>query len=232
MARQCTLIAVGNAVVAVSKVEGREMYGDLINSILLAQLVANKKIKNKTADQWYDAYVSVLDDFWIRNLKFRLDLSLGSNPDASPLEWVVAAMQGSGAQDQAFDNFLRYAARMPRSVPALNVLCDNAQEYSGEEDVSPRPPLKSVRLLAILAQNPTSFTSVYVDFQTRQELTPNPWSQRLKVEEMQGPVCVRYARANLSETLYMLARETLALKIRDRLPEHVTTLVKTADIAF
>ncbi|WWL43840.1 hypothetical protein V5O39_20265 [Pseudomonas parakoreensis] len=48
-------------------------YDDLVQSSLLAQLVANKKIEDAKVESWYDAYIAVLDDFWVRSLKSRED---------------------------------------------------------------------------------------------------------------------------------------------------------------
>lgn len=233
MDRTYTLFAVGNAVIALSKAERVAAYDDLINSNLLAQLVANKKIENKTVENWYDAYMAVMDDFWMRSLKFRQDLRPEAGRTASPLEWAVAVMENNGAreEDQTVDGFLAYVARLPCSVLRVGSLPDIVQEPC-EDDVTETPaPLKAVRLLAILAQGPSSITSVYLDFQTRQALTPNPWSQRFKAEDVHGLVCVRYARANLSETLYALSSDAIALKVRDRLTDNVSMLVESADMS-
>lgn len=230
MDRTYTLFAVGNAVIALSKAEGVAAYDDLINSNLLAQLVANKKIENQTVENWYDAYMAVMDDFWMRSLKFRQDLRPDAGRTASPLEWAVAVMENNGVreEDQTVDGLLAYVARLPCSALRVGSLPDIVQEPC---DVETPAPLKAVRLLAILAQGPTSITSVYLDLQTRQALTPNPWSQRFKAEEVHGLVCVRYARANLSETLYALSRDAIALKVRDRLTDNVSMLVESADMS-
>lgn len=226
MAQIYNLLTVGNAVVALSDIEKISAYDDVVHSSLLAQLVANKKIENMKVENWYDAYVAVLDDFWIRNLKFRQDFSLNGLNASSALEWASAAMANSGSEDHALGGFLAYAAQLPCYVPAFQIWPEERRE---EEMQEPCLPLKAVRLLAIVGQSPTSISSIYLEFKTRQELARNPWSQRFEVDEVEGQVCVRYARANLSETLYALSREAITHKLGNRLADNVALLVEKVD---
>ncbi len=226
MAQLYSLLTVGNAVVALSDIEKIAVYDDVVHSSLLAQLVANKKVESMKVESWYDAYVAVLDDFWIRNLKFRQDFSLNGLNASSALEWASAAMANSGSEDHALGGFLAYAAQLPCCVPAIQTW---PEERCEEEMQAPRSPLKVVRLLAIVGQSPTSISSIYLEFKTRQELARNPWSQRFEVDEVEGQVCVRYARANLSETLYALSREAITHKLGNRLADNVALLVEKVD---
>lgn len=227
MAQSYGLLTVGNAVVALSDVEKISAYDDVVHSCLLAQLVANKKIESMKVQDWYDTYVAVLDDFWIRNLKFRQDFSLNGLKASSALEWIWAAMANSGSEDHALGGFLAYAAQLPCYVPAIQIWPEQRCE---DEMQAPRSPLKVVRLLAIVGQSPTSISSIYLEFKTRQVLALNPWSQHFEADEVEGQVCVRYARANLSETLYALSREAITHKLRDRLADNVALLVEKADM--
>jgi hypothetical protein len=229
MAQIYNLLTVGNAVVALSNVEKISAYDDVVHSCLLAQLVANKKIESVKVESWYGTYVAVLDDFWIRNLKFRQDFSLNGLNASSALEWASAAMANSGSEDHALGRFLAYAAQLPCYVPAIQIWPGQRCE---EEMQEPCSPLKVVRLLAIVGQSPTSISSIYLEFKTRQELARNPWSQRFEVDEVEGQVCVRYARANLSETLYALSRQAIARKLGDRLADNVALLVEKADLGL
>jgi hypothetical protein len=227
MTQLYSLLTVGNAIVALSDLEEISAYDDVVHSILLAQLVGNKKIESMEVEGWYDTYVAVLDDFWIRNLKFCQDLSLNELNASSALEWASAAMANSGGEDHALGSFLAYAAQLPCYVPAIQIWPEQRRE---DEMQTPRSALKAVRLLAIVGQSPTSISSIYLEFKTRQELTLNPWSQRFEVDEVEGQVCVRYARANLSETLYALSRQAIARKLGDRLADNVALLVEKVDM--
>jgi hypothetical protein len=229
MAQIYNLLTVGNAVVALSNVEKILAYDDVVHSCLLAQLVANKKVESVKVESWYDTYVAVLDDFWIRNLKFRQDFSLNGLNASSALEWASAAMANSGGEDHALGGFLAYAAQLPCYVPAIQIWPEQCCE---DEMQGPCLPLKAVRLLAIVGQSPTSISSIYLEFKTRQALTLNPWSQRFEVDEVEGQVCVRYARANLSETLYALSREAITHKLGNRLADNVALLVEKADLGL
>jgi hypothetical protein len=160
-------------------------------------------------------------------LKFRQDFSLNGLNASSALEWASAVMANSGSEDHALGGFLVYAAQLPCYVPAIQIW---PEERCEEEMQAPRSRLKVVRLLAIVGQSPTSISSIYLEFKTRQELTLNPWSQRFEVDDVEGQVCVRYARANLSETLYALSREAITHKLGNRLADNLALLVEKVDM--
>ncbi|WP_339546593.1 hypothetical protein [Pseudomonas sp. RA_35y_Pfl2_P32] len=192
---------------------------DVVKSSLLAQLVANKKVQMKAPVDWYDAYLQVVDDCWIRTLKTQQHFSLGSQKRSSPLEWAVGTMTPcKDRSGQAFCTFLPHLARLNRSVTAIGGLSENATSA-----------LQEVRLLAILALTPTSIISLYIGFQTRQVLSANPWSQVFRGEDVVGAVCVRQARANLSEVLYAQAREAVDLKLGDKLSDNLAKLGEITD---
>ncbi|MDX9666649.1 hypothetical protein QMK50_16910 [Pseudomonas sp. P5_152] len=220
MEQHYMVYAVRDAVVALPGANGLATCSDVVKSCLLAQLVANKKMQMKAAVDWYDAYLQVVDDFWIRSLKAQQHFSLGPQSGSSPLEWAAGMMTNcKDRSGQAFAAFLPHIAHLNSSVAAIGELPGNAS-----------PPLQDVRLLAILALTPTSIISLYIVFQTRQVLSANPWSQAFCVEEVVGPVCIRQARANLSELLYARAREAVDLKLRDKLSDNLAKLGEITDV--
>lgn len=210
---------VRSAVVALPGANGLATCSDVVKSCLLAQLVANKQVQMKVAVDWYDAYLRVVDDFWIRSLKTQQHFSLESQDGSSPLAWAARMMVNcKDRSGQALSAFLPHMAHLNSFVAA-----------TGEQPENASPALQEVRLLAILALTPTSIISLYIGFQTRQVLNANPWSQVFRGEEVVGPVCIRQARANLSELLYAQAREAVDLKLRDKLSDNLAKLGEIAD---
>jgi len=219
MEQHYMVYGVRGAVVALPGANGFATCSDVVKSCLLAQLVANKKMQMKAAVDWYDAYLQVVDDFWMRSLKTQLHFSLGPQDGGCPLEWAAGKMANvKDRSGQAFSAFLPHIAHFNSTVVAMGELPENTS-----------PVLQEVRLLAILALTPTSIISLYIGFQTRQVLNANPWSQVFRVEEVVGPVCIRQARANLSELLYAQAREAVDLKLRDKLSDNLAKLGEIAD---
>ncbi|POA20072.1 hypothetical protein C1886_10350 [Pseudomonas sp. FW300-N1A1] len=233
MLKRCFVFVNRVAIVFVPKDYGETETNDLMISVLLAQLVADKRIKKNSAASWSGAYTGVLDDFWIRNVKYKQEILLGQNSTASPLEWVTATMANM-VHDEArvLAASLEWAARSSCCLEAMSVLRRNAQqEVTADRPQFPAQP-NAVRLLAILALRPASMISVCLEFNTRQALEPNPWSQRFDVRDIDGSVSVRYSHAILSETLYGRSREAIALKVRDKFSDNVTGIVAAIDIPF
>lgn len=186
---------------------------DLMNSVLLAQLVANKSLLRKPPADWYDTYVKVLSDYWVSSLKSRQDLLPVPEGTASPLEWIAAMPLGElGDERRAVMESLGCVARLPGSLPAMDILHGHVQkqhESAEQSCAQPRP----VRLMVVVAQPPASMTCLYLQFSTLQAVDPNPWAQRFASKDLDGCVSVRYFQAHLSEILYAPARKFVARKV-------------------
>lgn len=221
---------VGAAIVIVPEPDGLAAHDDLVNSVFLAQLVANKQLEKEPAADWYDAYVSVLDDFWLRHTKAREERLITQHTGESAIDWVTAAM-ATGASDEgrvAAATLARVASESG-AEPGMSLLRSHMQKASADKSTEVTAPPKVVRLLVILARTPTSITSVYVEFKTSLEINPNPLAQLYRAEDVPGVVSMRYARANLSEVLYGPAREAVTFKIREKREGQIVTLSLTDD---
>ncbi|MHC8291698.1 hypothetical protein [Pseudomonas sp. LB3P58] len=225
MSRDYSVSVVGGAIVIVPGSDGQAAHDDLVNSVLLAQLVANKKIEKNPKADWYNAYVEVLDDFWLRQTKAREERLITENSVESAIEWVAAAMsKGASGEGQAAAAILARVASVSGTEPAMSLLRSHVQKTSVDESTEVPAPPNVVRLLVILARTPTSFTSVCLEFKTHLEISPNPLVQLYQAEDVQGAVSMRYARVYLSETLYGPARDAIALKVREKLDANVAML--------
>ncbi|WP_147407023.1 hypothetical protein [Pseudomonas sp. 91RF] len=225
------LLAVGSALLIVSRQHKVQAYDDLVSSILLAQLVASKKVEKNPGQGWYDAYVSVLDDFWLRSSRARRVVQVNAGITQTPLQWLASLEAVVKLEKgQMFAEALAHAAGVTRTEPAMAVMHKHMEEPSETEPPLTPRLLKDVHMLVILAPTPTTFDSVYLEFKTNQETSFTPWA-RFQTEEVQGPVCIRTAQASLSETLYQPVRDAIAAKVRDKVNGNVVQLDTEIDPA-
>ncbi|MHC8346143.1 hypothetical protein [Pseudomonas sp. RT6P73] len=230
MSGDYSVVIVGNAIVIVPASDGLAAHDDLVNSLFLAQLVANKQVEKESATDWYNAYVAVLDDFWLRHTKAREERLITQHCGESAIDRVAAAMaKGASDEGRVVAATLARVANVPGTEPAMSLLRSHVQKAYVDESTELTAPAKVVRLLVILARTPTSMTSVYVEFNTPLVISPNPLAQLYRAEDVQGVVSMRYARANLSEVLYGPAREAVASKIREKLAGQVAMLSLSDD---
>ena len=231
MVDECLTMVVGNSIVLVPEVDGAAAYDDLINSILLAQLVANKKIEKKPEVIWYDAYMEVLDAYWLRPEKAHQTWGFRHKTEEL-LPNVFTAMLTHGASGDAHTiaAVLARIAKLSDEEPALQLLRSHMQALVEPAPAKVSAPLTSVRLLVIDAKSPTSITSAYVEFKTRKVLSPNPFQPSYQSDDLHGLVHVHHACETLVEQLYGPVRAAIAVKVRDRLAGNVATLTLPAEV--
>lgn len=200
---------------------------DLMNSVLLAQLVANKRAEAVGAVDWYDTYFGVLSDFWLTSVRSRQDIPLGKDDTASPLEWISSVLAHSAENEvQRVTALLEGIAGLSGSLPAMSLLRKHVQKESDDEPAEIPLQSKPVRLLVIVAQDNASMTCVCLQFKTRQKLDPNPWGQRFDAEDMEGCVSAHFFHAHLSEILYAPARELIARKVEGVLSDNIADITQ------
>lgn len=224
-------MVVGNSIVAVPEVEGAAAYDDLINSILLAQLVANKKIEKKPEVIWYDAYMEVLDAYWLRPQ--RANQTWGFRHKAEelvPNAFTAMLTHGALGNAHTIAAVLARFAKLPDEEPALQLLRSHMQASVEPARAKVSAAATSVRLLVIDAKSPTSITSAYVEFKTRKVLSPNPFQQSYQSGDLHGLVHVHHACETLVEQLYGPVRAAIAIKVRDRLVGNVATLTLPKEV--
>lgn len=225
MSGNYSVSVVGAAIVIVPESDGLAAHDDLVNSVFLAQLVANKQVEKDPTADWYNGYTSVLDDFWLRHTKAQEEKLISQHSGESAIDWVTDAMaRGATDEGRLVAAILARVASVSGTEPAIGLLRSHMQKVSADESSAMTELPEVVHLLVILARTPTSITSVYLEFNSTLEITPNPLVQRYRAEDVPGVVSMRYARANLSEVLYGPAREAVAIKIREKLEGQVALL--------
>ena len=224
-------MVVGNSIVAVPEVEGAAAYDDLINSILLAQLVANKKIEKKPEVIWYDAYMEVLDAYWLRPQKANQTWGFRHNAEELvPNAFTAMLTHGALGNAHTIAAVLARIAKLPDEEPALQLLRSHMQASVEPARAKVSAAATSVRLLVIDAKSPTSITSACVEFKTRKVLSPNPFQQSYQSGDLHGLVHVHHACETLVEQLYGPVRAAIAIKVRDRLVGNVATLTLPKEV--
>lgn len=221
----CQVLTVGAGIVIIPGDEPLDNYADLLDSILLAQLVANKKSEKMSSVNWYDTYVSVLDDFWLRQQKSHQTWQHSGALDESALAFFNAALVNDALPEtRVTATVLGKMAQMSADGPAIQRLRSFMKVPVAIEPDSTSASSHAVHLLVAVASSPTSFTSMFVEFETRRDLGRNPFQQTYQPEDIHGLVHVRHARATLAEMRYSEAREAIARKIRDKRADSVAVL--------
>lgn len=227
-----SVLVVGAAVVIVPVVEEMDSYDDLINSVLLAQLVANKRIEKNSQDRWYDVYVAVLDSYWLRRTKARQEWNIARHCLESMSDWVIAMISGSDpVGGQTASDILQRVAALPATDTAIALLRKRMQKPASDEPGHVPVSPETVRSLVLLARTPTSVSSVYIELTPHSPISPNPLAQRFQANDIEGLVCMRYADMYLSETLYGPARSAIASKVLDRREANIAMLALRDEVS-
>jgi len=230
MESDCSVLIVGAAVLLMPDSARLGDYSDVINSVLFAQLSANKQVTKDSSVDWYDAYSQVLDSLWLRSVKTREDFDLKPDSATSATTLIVAAMA-----EIEKDLATLTAEAMFRVVNAsdsnraINVLRTHMHK-SGDTSVEQSPEAaENAHMLVIVARTPDSLSSVYISYQNCPPLNSHPRVLPGLGAELQGLITLRCAQANLSETLYRLAREGIALRLKDRIAANVVLFTECGE---
>ncbi|SEC98436.1 hypothetical protein [Pseudomonas kilonensis] len=218
------------AIVLVPSIVRDAAVDDLMNSVLLAQLVANKNLQRIPNADWYGSYMDVLRVAWISGAKRRKDLLPKQEGTSSPLEWVAAIpLDDRPDQQQQIMAVLDRVAALPGSLPALSILRKHMQKHN--EPDPPQSPSSSspVRLLVIVAHSPVSMTGICLQFNTGKSIDANPWRQGFDGKDIDGCVSARYVRMQLSETLFAPARDVIARKVAAFVGDNIADITKAID---
>lgn len=224
MDRDHSVLVVGAAILIVPSAIKVTAYNDVLNTLLYAQLAANKRVKSSPGTRWYDTYIEVLGGIWMWSAKARDDFDIPSDSAESAVQWAVSAMSRLEADNENLTaNVLSQMVNETQLNPAIRLLHRHMQQVS-EDQPTQTPPLMDVRLLVIVAPTPSSFSSVCIEFKTARRLSCNPLPYCYRAEEVRGPISRRCVKASLSETLYAPIRDQMALKVKDRIQNNVATL--------
>ncbi|WP_434767589.1 hypothetical protein [Pseudomonas triticicola] len=225
MEAEYSVIVVGAAVLIMPKTEEGRAYGDAVNSILYAQLVANKRVEKYPGIDWYDVYTEVLDNFWVRRVKGRED-SRGEPGSAELLtDRAIDFLSNTDpGKKSAISELLDQCAGLSAAHPAIKLLRTHVQGMPNVQALPVPGSFPDARLMVMVASSPTVLSSVYLALNTRQPLSPNPVAEAFRARDVEDRVTLRYAQATLSQALYDHVRDDIALRVQDRLETNVAPL--------
>lgn len=216
---------VGAAVLITPRTEQVRAYGDAVNSILYAQLVANKRVEKEPGIDWYNVYTQVLDNFWVRHVKGVEDITRVPGSVELSIDRVMGFLSRTDpGMKPAIYELLDRCAGLSAAHPAIKLLRAHVQGMPDEQALPVPAPILDAHLMIMVASSPTVLSSVYVEMNTRQPLGANPLADVYQARDIEGRVILRYAQATLSRALYDHVRDDIALRVRERLETNVAPL--------
>jgi hypothetical protein len=198
---------------------------DVLNSVLFAQLVANKKCPGFAQVQaWYDTYREVLKNGWLQReaawrnfpadaastFKFvdQLKCQMEDHVDPTTVDEVIRVLDG--------------LAQLPVTLPAIDVLRGQVLKLEGGKSLETTSGSGcKVRLQVIIAQSGPMLHSFYMEFETTEQVVSNPLGQVFRADNILGNIQLNYFQANLSAALYEPLRDAVIKKMGGQARENI-----------
>ncbi|MBO1539302.1 hypothetical protein [Pseudomonas sp. OA65] len=212
-------------VVVLSQDMAEQETRDVLQSLLFAQLVANKKYPGYAlAPKWYDEYREVLKNAWLQKTVTWNNFSVDGTCYLNAAHWLGRCL-GESVDRTTTDNvtvLLNRVAKLPGTLPAMEQL--RGHTYKRRDSALPHVNDEStgrVNLQVVLAQPGPLLSSAYLSYETSQTDLSNPLEQCLSVANVVGNVQSRCFQAGLSNELYEPLRGAIVQKLGDRPAEHI-----------
>ncbi|MFJ7284123.1 hypothetical protein [Pseudomonas sp. NPDC099000] len=220
------------AVVLLSSALLEQERQDVLNSVLFAQLVANKKYPGfARADGWHETYLGVLKDSWLQRSVAWDSFAVDDASKRAMVDWVETRFEAPSARTmahvmRAFDDI----AHLPGTHPAIERLRE--QTLRPENDRGEDSPASSnVRLQIIVARQGVLMDSFFVEFKTAGQGANYPLDYLFSADEVQGNIDLRWFHANLSPVLYDSIREAVVRKPGDKAANNIFAVdVQTGEV--
>ncbi|BBP61702.1 hypothetical protein [Pseudomonas sp. St316] len=216
MSDHCSVFINAGAVVLLSADMLEQEKCDVMNSVLFAQLVADKKYPAlASSGEWYGAYREVLQNGWLQKAVMWDNFTLDTPSKYAMMSWVEKRMAAYVDQTKVteFTRLLNRVAQLPCSLPAIERLRERVQ--------GPRSPEPCrVRLQVILAQRGPVLNSVCVEFEAG-HITGNPLGPLFSTDPVPGTIQLRCFQASLSDALYAPVRDAIIKKLGDRATQNI-----------
>lgn len=213
------------AVVIVSPDMAGQEKSDVLDSVLFAQLVANKKYPAYTQAQiWYDEYRDVLKNGWLQKTAAWDNFTLDEQSNFNAAHWLGRRL-GEYVDPTVADEVTRLlnrVAQLPGTLPDIEQLRE--QTCKRKEPVPPSETDEAVGrvcLQVILARRAPLLSSISLSYETTQRAISNPLGQCLSVANVVGNLQSRCFQANLSKELYAPLRGAIVRKLGDKPTKHV-----------
>ncbi|WLH01920.1 hypothetical protein [Pseudomonas beijingensis] len=219
--RYSVFINAGVVLVLPRDMTGQEK-SDVLDSVLFAQLVANKKYPAYAQTQiWYDEYRDVLKNGWLQKAVAWNNFTLDEQSSVTAAHWLGHRL-GEYVDRTVADEVTRLlnrVAQLPDTLPAIEQLRD--QTCKRKEVVPSSEAVGRVCLQVILAGQGPLLSSVSLSYETTQSAISNPLGQCLSVANVVGNLQSRCFQVNLSKELYDPLRGAIVQKLGDKPTKHV-----------
>lgn len=211
------------AVVLLSSALLEQERQDVLNSVLFAQLVANKKYpKFARADGWYETYLGVLKDSWLQRSVAWDSFAVDDASKRAMVNWVENRLEAPSARTtiahvmRAFNDVVH----LPDTHPAIERLREQTLRPENDED-GDSPASCNVRVQIIVARQGLLMDSLFVEFKTTGQGANDPLGHLFSTEHVQGNIYLRWFNANLSPVLYGSIREAVVRKLGDKAANNI-----------
>lgn len=207
----------------VSMVEQERL--DVLNSVLLAQLVANRKYPAFShTGEWYDAYREVLKDGWLQKAVAWGGFTLDAGSKCNMVDWVGSRLGEFVDRTIVTEvtGVLNRVAQLPCTLPAIELLRKHVQRQKdpGPSETTVETGCK-ISLQVILAQQGPVLSRVYVEVETTEQVISNPLGQFFSSDTVLGNIQLRCFQANLSNALYEPLRDAIVKKLGDKAAKNI-----------
>ncbi|KAA0982428.1 hypothetical protein [Pseudomonas sp. ANT_J28] len=222
MVDQDSVFINAGAVVLLSSTLLEQERQDVLNSVLFAQLVANKKYPGfDRADGWYETYQGVLKDSWLQRSVAWDSFAVDDASKRAMVNWVENRLEATSARTiahvmRAFNDI----AHVPGNHPAIERLREQTLRPENDGD-GHSPASCNVRLQIIVARQGVLMDSLFVEFRTTKQGANYPLDYLFSTDEVQGDIDLRWFHANLSPVLYGSIREAVVRKLGGRAANNI-----------
>ncbi|MBT2339266.1 MULTISPECIES: hypothetical protein [Pseudomonas] len=200
---------------------------DVLNSVLFAQLVANKKCSELSrAGEWYGAYREVLKNGWLQKTMKWDHFSLNAPSTDNLMGWVQKRLGASVEPTRVaqLTRVLKRLAELSGTQPAIELLREQVLHPKEPEPLEAGLETTDiVRLQVLLGQPGPVLSSAYLEFEAR-HVTANPLGLLFSTDHALGNIQLRCFQADLSQALYAPFRDAIVKKLGDKAARHIVDI--------
>jgi len=225
MEEQYSVFVNAGAVVLLSYSLSEQEKQDVLNSVLFAQLVANKKYPEFVlGDGWYETCLGVLKDGWLQQAVAWNSFGIDEPSKCAMVEWVGSQLEHSPDRTtvaRVVDVF-NDIARLPGNHPLIELLCEQThRQKTIEVSEGTADAVCDVRLQLIVVRQGAVMSSLFVEFRTATQAISHPLDYLFTFENVLGRINLRWFEANLSSVLYVSLRDAIIKKLSDRAVKNI-----------
>jgi hypothetical protein len=225
MGAQYSVFVNAGAVVLLSSALLEQERQDVLNSVLFAQLVANKKYPEFTlGDGWYDTCQGVLKDSWLQRAVAWDSFGTDAESKRAMVQWVESRLedQAGNITIAGIAGVFNDIAQLPCNHPATELLREQmSRQKNIEVSGTPAEAVSDVRLQIIVVGQGAVMSSLFIEFETNVHTLTDPLGHLFSSDNVLGNIRLRWFQANLSSVLYVSLRDAIVKKLGDKAAKNI-----------